>query len=201
MALIIKLILRMVFGMEKLNKFSSITAGVLGILHFVGIIAMGVCIVMSFAAKETMARLFSDSGMGMKVYGFELSVLNVDGMVDFVAVRIFCITAIIIFVLMAMVFRNIYLIFKTAKGKTKFAKGDTPFQKAIVRMVREIGIFYLAIPIVGLIMSIIARLILGVDSVEVSMDLGGFVTGILILSLSQVFAYGLELQTDVDGLL
>ena len=43
--------------------------------------------------------------------------------------------------LMAMVFRNVYLIFKTAEGKTWFSKGATPFQPDIVRMVREIGIF------------------------------------------------------------
>lgn len=62
---------------------------------------------------------------------------------------------------MAMVFRNVYLIFRTAKGKTWFAKGDTPFQKDIVRMVREIGIFYLAVPIVSLLMSVVAVLVLG----------------------------------------
>ena len=67
--------------------------------------------------------------------------------------------AVIILSLMAMVFRNLYLIIKRSET-------GTPFQPDNIRMLREIGIFAIAIPIVGLIMSIVCRLVLGVDAVE-----------------------------------
>lgn len=117
------------------------------------------------------------------------------------AAALFAAGALFIFSLMAMVFRNVYLIFKTAKRKTWFSKGDTPFQKDITRMVREIGIFYISIPVVGLVMSVISRLALGAEFAEVNTSIEGVVTGILLLCLSQVFAYGAQLEGDVDGLL
>lgn len=96
--------------------------------------------------------------------------------------------------LMAMVFRNLYLIIKKSEG-------STPFQKDNIRMLREIGIFSMVIPAVGLIMSTIIRLAAGVDAVEVSMHMDGFMMGIIVLCLTQFFAHGAELEKDVDGLL
>ena len=37
--------------------------------------------------------------------------------------------------------------------------------------------------------------------IEMSVDLDGFVMGILVLFLTQIFKRGIELQNDVDGLL
>ena len=42
-----------------------------------------------------------------------------------------------------------------------------------IRMMREIGIFSIAVPVIGLFMSFIFRLIIGVDAVENSMDMNG----------------------------
>ena len=103
-------------------------------------------------------------------------------------------------ILMAMIFRNVYLIFKTAEGETKFSQGKTPFQKDNIRMVREIGIFCIAIPVVELIVSVIARIVLPVGVVETSVEMTGVFMGLVVLCLSQFFAYGMELQEDVDGL-
>ena len=70
-----------------------------------------------------------------------------------------------------------------------------------VRMVREIGIFLIAIPAVQLVMSIVARIALGPDTVESGLNMAGVFTGLVVLALSQYFAYGTQLQSDVDGLL
>ena len=67
-------------------------------------------------------------------------------------------------------------------------------------MIREIGIFSIAIPIVELIMTIIARIALGGAGVESSLNLNGILIGIVVLCLSQFFAYGTQLQEDNDGL-
>ena len=68
-------------------------------------------------------------------------------------------------------------------------------------MVREIGIFMIAVQAVQLVMSVIARIALGPDMVETSMGMEGLFAGLVVLALSQYFAYGMQLQNDVDGLL
>ena len=115
-------------------------------------------------------------------------------MVDTKTFVLFAIGAVIIFSLVAMIFRNLYLIIKKSEG-------TTPFQKDNVRMMREIGIFSIGIPVIGLIMNIIARLVLGPEAAEMSNSMEGFVMGIIVLCLTQFFAHGVELEKDVDGLL
>ena len=102
--------------------------------------------------------------------------------------------------LMGMCARNVHLIFKTSEGLTSFSRGKTPFQPDNIRMVREIGIFLIAIPVVQLIMSIVARIALGPDVVESSLNTVNLFTGLVVLALSQYFAYGMQLEQDVDGL-
>ena len=61
--------------------------------------------------------------------------------------------------------------------------------------------FAIAIPVIGFIMSVITRLVCGVDFAEISIDMGGISMGIIVLCFSQFFAHGVELENDVDGLL
>ncbi len=191
--------------MKGINKIIMVISKVLEILHWVGSLLMAAVLVCSIAAKDWLANQISDAvikaGDTISTYGFELKVVGLDNNVNMTAIMLFSITAVIVLGLTAMVWRNIYLILKTAKGKTWFSNGKTPFQKDIIRMVREIGIFYILIPVIGLIMSIISRIVLGVDVTEAAVDMGDIVTGILVLCLTQVFSYGAELEEDVNGLL
>ena len=50
-------------------------------------------------------------------------------------------------------------------------------------------------------MSVVIRLVLGVDTVETSVAFDGFVMGLIVLCLTQFFAHGVELEKDVNGLL
>ena len=95
---------------------------------------------------------------------------------------------------MAMIFRNLHLIIKKSEG-------TTPFQHDNVRMFREIGIFSIAVPVVGFVMSVIARIVIGVENAEIYNGFEGFVIGIVVLCITQFFAQGIELEKDVDGLL
>ena len=95
--------------------------------------------------------------------------------------------------LMAMIFRNLYLIIKRSES-------STVFQADNIRMLREIGIFAISIPLAGLALSIVCRLILGTDTVETRVRLYGFSMGLVILCLTQFFARGVELEQDVEGL-
>lgn len=195
----------MCFTVKKLNLLALIVSKFLEILHWLAAALMLCLLALCLAAPNWLSDLLAQGaqrfGRELTTYGFTLTVAGADGSVNLAAVALFTVGAISILSLMAMVFRNVYLIFRTAKGKTWFAKGDTPFQKDIVRMVREIGIFYLAVPIVSLLMSVVAVLVLGADAAEPSVNFEGVVTGILLLCLSQVFAYGAQLERDVDGLL
>lgn len=78
---------------------------------------------------------------------------------------------------------------------------STPFLPDNVRMFREVGIFSISLPIVGLIMSSIIGLAVGFDVAQVSVSTNGFIMGIIVLCLTQFFAHGVELEKDVDGLL
>ena len=107
---------------------------------------------------------------------------------------LFGIGAVIILAVMAMVFRNLHLIFKKSEN-------GTPFQKDNIRMMKEIGIFAIFVPVIGFIMSIIVRLVTGVETAEISIDMGGIFMGIIVLCLTQYFVHGADLEKDVDGLL
>ena len=118
----------------------------------------------------------------------------VDGNVDLTSFLLFSIGGTLILILMAMVFRDLHLIFKNSENAS-------PFQPDNIRMMKEIGIFAIAVPVIGFIMSVIIRLVTGVESAEISLDLGGILLGIIVLSLTQFFVHGAALEEDVDGLL
>ena len=184
--------------MKKLNKITKIAAKVLEIANWV---FAGIMVVMAICSNQVSGRLssfFGMNGLGKEVetsvYGFEVGLVNSAGEVNAKTFMLFAVGAVILYALVAMIFRNIYLIIK--KSET-----TSPFNKDNIRMLKEIGIFSIAIPVIGLIMSTIIRLVVGVDTTEVSVKLYGFVMGIIVLCLTQFFAYGAALEKDVDGLL
>ncbi len=84
-------------------------------------------------------------------YGFFGSSLSVSGeKLIFMrkAYGIIKLTHIASIAFIALISRNIFLIFKTTEGKTKFSKGATPFQPRNIKMIKEIGYFYIAAPLV-----------------------------------------------------
>lgn len=191
--------------MKGLSKFVLVMAKALEILHWAGAALMVVTLTCSWVAKDWFQSILTlgidDQGPTLTTYGFDIMAINTDGTLNMTAVSLFSIGAIIIFALMAMVFRNIYLIIRTANGKTSFSKGVTPFQNDIVRMMREIGIFFIASPIVGFIMSAITIFFTGIETLGASINFESLIIGIFVICLSQFFSYGKELQEDVDGLL
>lgn len=181
--------------MKKLNKATCVLAKLMEIAHWIGAVGMVVGLVLLFTMGEKAVVMTpGQADVEAAAYGFEITLTNSVGTLNMTALQLFCIGGAILLSLMAMVFRNIYLIMKKSENAT-------PFQKDNVRMVREIGIFLLSVPMVGLIMSIVARLVLGVDNVEASVGLDSFMVGLVVLCLSQFFAQGMELEADVDGLL
>lgn len=187
--------------MNALNKIAKVGSKCIEILHWVGAGCGVVALIITFIAPESINSFIAANINEIQVYSYNSKVLLDNAAINWTAVRVFAIAVIISCTLMAMVGRNLFLIFTTMEGKNKHIEGSGPFQSDVVRLVREIGIFYLAIPVLSLLLSFVARLLVGSEIVDTSVDIGGIITGVVILCLSQVFAYGVELQQEVDGLL
>ena len=187
--------------MKKINTLALAVSKVLEVLHWLGAASMVVLLICSFVIRDSVAELLergvASQGTSLETYGFELEVAGTNGSINMTGLILFSVAAIIILCLMAMVFRNVYLILKRYQS----SQWRDPFQKDIIRMLREIGIFAISVPIVGFVFGIIARLTLGAGSTEAYLSVDGFVMGLLVLCLTQVFSQGAELQKDVDGLL
>lgn len=134
----------------------------------------------------------------LSCYGFEAAVVGTDGAIQPGVAIFFAFGSVIVLSLMAMIFRNVYLILKTAKGKTWFAKGNTPFQKNIARMFREIGIFFIGVSL----MTLISEIVVNFTGGELSSGfnyLSCFI-GLVFLCIAEFFNYGTRLEKDLDGL-
>ncbi len=185
--------------MKGIITVGKIVTKILEVFHWVGAALMTAATVCSAAAPNWVKYFVGFDakeccGANLEVYGFEVNAPVVNGNADMTSFMLFGIGATVILAVMAMVFRNLHLIFKKSEN-------GTPFQKDNIRMMKEIGIFTIAVPVIGLIMSIIVRLVTGIETAEISIDLGGIFMGIIVLCLTQYFVHGAELEKDVDGLL
>ena len=96
-------------------------------------------------------------------------------------------------VLMALVFRRI--------GQVIRLSGEsTPFQKPVVDRVRQVGWLFIAAPLVTVCAGLLTYVVCW-PSYSFQVDVSGIVTGALVLGLTQIFAYGVKLEGDVEGLL
>lgn len=179
---------------DKLGKVTKVLARLAEIAHWIGAVGMLVGLVLVLTLGQRAVSVTpGGADVEAAVYGFELTLTGKAGAPDLAALYLFLPVGAVLMALMAMVFRNVYLILKRSEGAT-------PFQPDNVRMVREIGWFLVAVPVVGLVTSVAARLVLG-PQVEASASLSSLLVGLVVLCLSQVFARGMALESDVDGLL
>lgn len=194
--------------MKRINKITLVLAKIFEIVHWVGMGVSAILLLLSIfdidEFRAFMADGLAESGKTLSTYCFDVNVIGIGGEINAIALILFWAGSIITFGLMAMVFRNIYLIMKTLNGNNKHANSTSPFQKDIIRMIKEIGIFSISSPIVAFFLSAIicaVSMINGMDGVEVSVSIEGFIVGLISLCLTNVFAYGAKLEKDVDGLL
>lgn len=185
--------------MNRINKLGMIITKILEVFHWVGTGLMAAATVCALAAPQWVGYFVGYDakeccGANLTVYGFEVNAPVTNGNVDMTTFFLFGIGATVILALMAMVFRNLNLIFKKSEN-------HTPFQKDNIRMMKEIGFFSIVVPIIGFIMSMIIRIVIGTEAAEISVSQSGIVMGIIVLCLTQFFVYGAELEKDVDGLL
>lgn len=174
---------------------TRVISKILEVCFTIGAVGMVIIGIMSFFAKPEDIiddRLIQFGSVAISTYECSLEdAVRVQGVTYILSVGFFG--------LMAMIFRNIYLIVKTAEGETWFSTGATPFQPDNVRMVREIGIFLILIYVVGLIIE--AGAYIACQDIEGSTTMMPLVFGIIVICLSKMFEYGQKLQETEDGLI
>ena len=184
--------------MKSVDKIAKVVSKVLEIVHFVAAALMGTAAVCALVVPQYIGYFVefepAENVVELETYGFEVTAVVSNGMPDMMVFSLFAVASCIILLLMALVFRNIYSIIRKSEE-------STPFQKDNVRMLKEIGIFSIAVPAVGFVMGIIIQIVAGFDAVEISNSMTGFIMGIIVLCLTQFFAHGVELEDDVEGLL
>ncbi|MCM1320568.1 MAG: hypothetical protein NC041_03380 [Bacteroides sp.] len=186
----------------KLAKATCIAAKILEAVCALAALGYAAAFVLSIARADAAANFAKTLALRnhgeLSVQGFDINILNGDAVIAG-SVAFFALAGILSFAVRTMMFRNVALILKTAAGKTSFSKGETPFQKDIVRMVREIGVFYILIPAFQIFVCATCRAVLG--KIELAVHAECAIAGFVILALSQIFSYGEKLESEVEGLI
>lgn len=180
---------------NALYRLTKVLSKLAEVACWIGSVSMAVGLILTLVMGEkAVAMAPGDVEISLNSFGFEVLVVDAAGSLNLAALRLYLAAGMVLMGLMAMVFRNVNLILRASEGAT-------PFQPDNIRMVREIGIFLIAAPVAGLVFSVVGRLMLGAAYAEINVNLGGLLPGLVVLCLSQIFARGMELEQDVDGLL
>lgn len=186
--------------MKQLPRFLQVLACIFQIVAWIFTAIALIGLIATFAVPGNIEAFLASgaiAGQDFVINGFGTTVISGQTItLDIVRWIIAC--GAVTMSLTAMIFRNLWLILKTLKGSDTFGEGNTPFTPDITRMVREIGIFFIAIPLTELIFSCLMHLACG--SVEPYVDVSGIMTGLVIWYLARIFGYGQQLQSDVEGL-
>lgn len=191
---------------NKVNKTLSVISKITEIIHWIGAGISALMVFISIIDKNFISESVVEKGADFatfEAYSFNVNALTQSGDVNHFAVTMAFVGIMITFIFMALIFRNLNIILSTIMGKYPHATSTSPFQKDVVRRVREMGIFAIAMPITGFITTTIitaVSLANGIAS-EVSVSLDGIIIGLVCLCLSQIFSYGANLEEEVDGLL
>ena len=188
--------------MADIYKITEVIAKVLQILYVIAAVAtlVGGLIMIAIGLTDLdMEKFMGDSDSMINTWGMAISTAMVssDDIVKVLGAAL--IVSSILYLLATMIFRNIYLIVRTARGGTWFSKGETPFQDDNIRMVREIGIFLIAMYIVQLVGTGIVHLV--ASHVESSTSMMVLFLGIIMICLSKIFEYGKGLEETQEGLI
>lgn len=180
---------------SNLRNITAVMAKIIEVLSWIGAVCIVLSMIVLFATRDMIAEAYksgafdsqSISVTGVDSEAFINSLTNGSGIVALVPFVFFC-------ALSALIFRNIYKVFQKANG-------DSPFSEANVKRIKNIGYYALAIPVSKIVMYAVFAVIVGINNLNISISLSEVVFGLVALCLAQYFAYGAELQREVDGLL
>ncbi|MBE6562760.1 MAG: DUF2975 domain-containing protein [Ruminococcaceae bacterium] len=183
--------------MKSIPTAAKVFLKILEVGHWVATGLMALAAIFSAFAPSLLKYVISIDAAGngtlLSAYGFEINVSDGAGSVNNSILCLFAIGSLMIFTVIAFIFRNLYKIIKDSEK-------STPFSEANVKRLKRISNLALLVPVIGFIMTLIINLIFGDSAADIAMDQSGAVLAIIIMCLAQYFAYGAELEKDVDGL-
>lgn len=183
--------------MKGIQIATKIGAKIMEIGHWIVVGMMSAIALVSLAAPQLLQYLMDVEALradGLaEAYGFEVYVGDGTGGIRYPVLCLFAIGAAALFVLMALVFRNLSQIVGRSEN-------GTPFCEKNIASLRRMGRCSILVPLVGLLMSIVIRGAIGPEACEVSMDLSNLFMGFVILCLTEYFIHGAKLEQEVDGL-
>ena len=189
--------------MKNLGKAGYVFVRVFEVLHWLAAaFCLVVCIAM-LAAPDWWMNLYSMSGeatgevlsssMVSWNYSGGFGLATVSGGFDLAMEIVMGAASVITAILSALVFRKIGQVIKMSRE-------TTPFQKPVVDRVRQVGWLFIATPLVTVAASLLTYIV-SWPNYSFQVDVSGIVAGVLILGLTQIFAYGVKLEDDMEGLL
>lgn len=193
------------FNINGVFKLTYVLSIIIEIIYWIGAAANIIIIICSFFARDwfnrTMTSYIFENSADISLYGcFYISIAGADNSVNMTAYIVYLICSTVMSVIFALIYRYIYLILKTAEGKTRFSDGNTPFQKSIVRMLRRIGALLISIPVTAFIFDIISFFI-GIDNAYSALSYEHVIIGLFIICIAQYFSRGAALKEKTDGLI
>lgn len=183
--------------MNGIQKSAKIFTKIMEVGHWVAVGLMSAAGILAAVAPQWLKFVMDVESLAeeteVSAYGFAVNAADGAGQINYTTVALFALGATAIFVLMALVFRNLHLIIKRSEKAT-------PFSEENISSLKWISRFAIGIPVVGFVMSAVICLVAGESAAEISMDQSGLVMGIIVLCLTQYFVHGAQLEKEVDGL-
>lgn len=176
----------------KMLNVGKVLTKVIEIMCYAGVVLCTAGMIWAIVSPDTLIFQYQEGNM--TIYGSEFDMTAPEMKNPQALMIVMLLTGVVSNVLMALTFRK-------ANGIIVKAIEGAPFQPCTVKWMKEIGYLAIAMPVIGFVGSLIAFLAGGMPTSEIMLNLDGFVMGVLILCLTQVFAHGAALQSDVDGLL
>ena len=186
--------------MKGKAKAGYVLARIAEVLMWAAAAAMALSFLIGIAAPDTAAELFG-AGAGDRKLTMamvpgalgRMDILGPDGELVMRSYMLYTAAGTIELALTALIFRRIWQIIKLSWG-------STPFQRPVVDKVKQIGWLFIASPLVTVAVSLV-DFVMSWPKLSIVVDVSGIVTGVIVLTLSQIFAYGVKLEDDVEGLL
>ena len=176
----------------KMLNVGKVLTKIMEIICYAGVTLCAVLAIWTVVSPDTLIPMYQEGNV--TIYGSDFDMTDPAMKNPQALMIVMLLTGVVSNVVMAQTFRKVNgIMIKAIEG--------APFQPCTVKWMKQIGYMSIALPLIGFVGSVIAFLVGGMPSSEVMLNLDGFVMGILVLCLTQVFAHGAQLQQDVDGLL
>lgn len=177
---------------SKLRDVTAVFAKIMEVIGWIG----AVVTVISFAVILIFRDYIeANHGDEISITNFSAPGYNMENLTgsNFVPVMLVLLAFVFVTgVLMIVLFRSVNQVFKTTNT-------DSPFAMINVKRIKRIGYIAISFPIIKVIVNIVLAVM--VKSAVVGVEASEILFGLIILCLSQYFAYGASLEKDVNGLL